>query len=245
MNITFQQNFNIPAGCNYNSGIKNIGKYASSGINKKTSGSDSNIPASVYKANYLPSFGRFKKVRNVYLRDKDTGKEVPASLQKDNIGDFVMYRIMVNRENAGFLNMQCDSIFPEGDCVLTEPDNNIPEVKHLRSILGDKYSGIGTELMYAAVDESKKRGKRGALWLHSEQGYESSLSKYRSNENPIPFYYKLGFKSLDKKIDDLIKKGLETSDYGILPSSAILLLPSDKSDFIRRYYASNYSYAAG
>lgn len=200
------------------------------------------IPASVYKSNFLPSFGKFKKVKNVTILNRDTGKTVQASLQKETIGDFLRYRLLVNREEVGYMNMNCDIVFPETDFLLNEPDNNIPQVTHLRSIAGDKYAGIGTALLDVAVDESKKRGKMGALWLYADKGYAHSVASYRKNESPLPFYYKLGFESLDKNLNAQIQEGLITSNYGILPSSTILVLPSDKADALKHYYATHYTY---
>lgn len=201
-----------------------------------------NISSSVYRANFLPSFGKFKKVKNVTLLNKDTGRTVQASLQRENIGDFIRYKLLVNREEVGYMNMDCDRVFPENDCLLNEPDNNIPQVTHLRSLAGDKYAGIGSALLDVAVDESKKHGKLGALWLYADEGYAHSLSTYRKNENPIPFYYKLGFESLNKDLDAKIREGIRTSNYGILPSSTILVLPSDKADELKHYYVTHYTY---
>ena len=97
------------------------------------------------------------------------------------------------------------------------------------------------ELINAAINESKKRGKNGSLWLKTEKGYAHSLSDYRKNENPIPFYYKLGFRSMDKEMDSFIKRCIKTSNYFSLPPSEILLLSSAKVEDFNKYYSKYYS----
>lgn len=201
------------------------------------------VPSFAYKANFMPSFGKLKKVKNIQLQEKATDKIVNASLYNDKIGDFYIYKLMVGRKEAGFMDMDIGSVLPKKYCSSPQTDNNIPEVKHLRSLLGDKYSGIGTELINVAVEESIKKGKNGALWLNAETGYASMFSDYRSDENPIPFYYKLGFKSLDKDIDDLIKKSLEANDYENLPEDATLILSSQDVYDFKKYYATHYNYS--
>lgn len=201
------------------------------------------LPASAYKANFVPSFGKYKKVKDVPIYDRDTEMPIRASLLRDNIGDFVSYKLMSGRTELGYMQMNCDSIFKEDKYLCPEPDNNLPEITHLRSLEGGKYYGIGTSLISAAVDESVKRGKGGSVWCDTEQGYAHSLSSYRKYENPIPFYYKMGFKSLDEKIDTLIKKSIETNNLGLLPESTTLILTSVDSEKFRKHYVSNFSFA--
>lgn len=229
-----------------NSFVRNTGISTASAEKKYTNNQknklNNNIPSSVYKANFMPAFGKYRKIKEVQLTDKRTEEPVTASLVKDSIGDYSMYKIMLNRKEAGFMDVNNDSILPEIGCLSTEPDNNIPEVRHLRSVLGDKYYGIGTELIKAAVEESEKKGKNGALWLTAEKGYASTYSKYRSNENPIPFYYKLGFRALDENLDNEIKKILQTGNYRALPPSAVLILSSQDAYDFKKYYSTHYTH---
>ena len=111
----------------------------------------------------------------------------------------------------------------------------------MRTLKGEQYAGIGSALLSVAVDESKKYGRKGALWLVSEEGYARTYSAYRRNESPIPFYYKLGFKALDKKVDQIIKEGINSSNYNKLPRSVVLLLPSSKADYLQKYYENHYT----
>ncbi len=201
------------------------------------------LPASVYKANFIPSFGKYRKVKDIFLQNKDTEMNTRAALMKETIGDSVSFKVVVNREDAGYLDMKCDAIFPEDEFLCSEPDNNIPEVRHIRSLLGDRYSGIGTELMNAAVNESVVRGKGGSLWLKAEQGYARTLSKYRQDENPIPFYYKLGFRSLDEDLDAYIKRCISKSSYGMLPETAVLILSSADYPKFKNYYANHFKFS--
>ncbi len=199
-------------------------------------------PYFAYRANYLPSFGKFKKYKEIQMYNKETGKIDKKTIVRDTIGDFVMFKVMSGQEELGYLHMDCDSVFKEDKFLSMEPDNNIPEITHLRSLRGDKYYGIGTSLIDVAIEESKKRGKKGALWCKTEQGYAYSLSPHRQNENPIPFYYKMGFKSPDGMIDSLIKRSLSSSNYALLPESTVLLLSSVDANKFKKYCASNYTY---
>jgi len=201
------------------------------------------IPLDALKSNFCLSFGKYRKVGDVVLINKDTEKPVVASLRKEKIGDFVSYKIFTGKEEAGYMDMEKEALFPEGDYVLTEPDNVIPKVSHLRSLLGDKYSGIGTSLINAAVKESLNSGKNGSLWLNAEKGYARGFSQYRSDENPIPFYYKLGFRAVEPGVDKFIKKCLENSDYRNLPDSALLLLTPDAIKAKNKYFAQNFVYS--
>ncbi len=184
----------------------------------------SNYSAANVKAKFLPSFYGYRKAGKTYIKDKKTQTPVLADIKRNKIGDFISFKLMVGREEAGYLDMVCDSIFPEEKYVLTQPYNNIPEICHLRSIMGDKYSGIGTELIKTAIQESCNQGGFGNLWLKAEKGYARTLSEYRSDENPIPFYYKVGFCSPDPDMDKFIKKCIDETNYYSLPDSTLLLL---------------------
>ncbi len=198
--------------------------------NEKIKNSGEKVPLYVLQSNFMPSFGRFRKVKTVELINRDTLMPQRAELMRDRIGDFLFYKLMVNRKEAGYMNMNCDSVFPEDDYVLTEPDNNIPKILEIRSLMGETYSGIGTELIKEAVTVSRKRGKGGALWLHSSVGYGRDESRYRKNENPIPFYYKMGFRSPDKVLHKQIKELIKSGNIKMLPSLAVMLLTSEAAE---------------
>ena len=213
--------------------INNFINISSNTVNKKNLKNSmslpvSNISAENYIANYLPSFGKYKKISDVLLRERETGKLVAGELKRDKYGsDLFSYKIFIKGKEAGYMDLNCESLFPEDKYVVPEADNVFPEIQHLRSLEGDKYSGIGTALVNAAIDESIKRGKNGSVWLTSEQGYASSFSDYRKNENPIPFYYKLGFRTLNPNRDKYIQNCLRFSQYSMLPSSEVLILTSE------------------
>ena len=209
---------------------------------KPTILSQEKIPIEAIKSKYCPSFGKFRKVDDVTLLDKNSGFNVKASLCKEKIGDYVSYKIFVDRKEAGFMDMNCCSLFPEGDYVLTQPNNVIPEITHLRSLLGERYAGIGTALVNAAVKESRKRGHDGCLFLTAEKGYARSFSNYRSDENPIPFYYKLGFEAINPQIDSFIKKCISKSQYNLLPDSVLLLLTPEAIAKKNKYFSKNYTF---
>ena len=187
------------------------------------------VPSCCFKANYLPSFGKYKKVADITLINRDAEMPVSASLRKEKVGDFVSFQIITGRKDeAGFLHMDLDPRSDEDDVVLINSKGKaIPKITHLRSITGDKYKGIGTALVHAAIVESLKANKGGELFLNAETGYGSCYSEYRKNENPIPFYHKMGFKSVDKEVNSLIEESIKKADYEKLPPSALLMLSSD------------------
>ncbi|MBQ9245145.1 hypothetical protein IJ182_02630 [bacterium] len=216
-------------------------------INSNSNIKTTNIPSSAFKAKYLPSFGKYKKVGEALLKNRETGDDVTAVIKKESFGtDDISYSLFVNKKEAGYIDIKLDSLFPQYDYSIPEyenpvPDDIMPEVTHLRSILGDKYEGIGSTLLSLAIDESKKAGDNGALWLTSYKGYDRLRSTYRKDENPIPFYYKLGFKSpnleTDKKIKELIQKG----EYDKLPESELLVLTPEAAHAKNKYFARNYT----
>ncbi len=184
------------------------------------------------KANYLPSFsGGYTKIGKTTLIDKNTGEKVGADIKRSQIGDFASYKLMLKRKEAGYLDMDFDAIFPENIYMLTSHfNNNIPRVLHIRSIMGDEYYGIGTELIKTAILESYNKGYSGDLWLTTEKGYAKTLSRHRSDQNPIPFYYKMGFASPDNDFDSYIKECIKNSKFSKLPPSALLLLTPEARD---------------
>ncbi len=175
------------------------------------------------KANFMPSFGFSKKVGKANIIERNTGRVVEADVRRDVMGPFVTYNLNLGRKELGFLVMDRDTIYPEPQHVITFPTDNIPKVLNLRTIEGEKYSGIGTALIKSAVNESFNNNSYGTLWLTAEKGYEKNRSPYRSDENPIPFYYKIGFKSPDRSQDAYIRECLEKKEYGKLPNIAVLI----------------------
>lgn len=174
--------------------------------------------------NFKPSFGALKKVEDIKLKDRNTGKSVDASLFKEKSGDFIDFKIKYKRQEAGYLSMD---LCPTYLYNLPKPEINnkdIPEVEKIRTIMGDSLEGIGTALMTAAIKESIKNGTEGALWLSAEKGYAYNLSDYRKNENPIPFYYKLGFEAIDEDDKELIESCLVDNDLNNLPDISCLFL---------------------
>lgn len=232
------QNNNTYLFQNINSCKQNVGKTHT--VAQNNSLNINEIPSSIIKANFVPNFGTYRKVKNIQLINKDTEKTVNASLVKDTIGDYSSYKIMIGKKEAGYMDMDCVSEIPTSIFPQYKYLNEIPEVKHLRSVMGDKYYGIGTELINTAIEESIKKGKGGRLWLSAVQGYGSGYSKHRENENPIPFYYKLGFRAIDDKKDKAITRALEDKDYGSLPEEATLILSAQGLYDFNEYYCNHF-----
>lgn len=188
----------------------------------------SEISAENIRAAYIPAFGQFKKVGETFLTDRITGEKVKADIKKEKIlNEYIGYKLYVGEKVAGFMDMSLNDKFPKYSDKI--PFERFPQIIHLRTLEGEKYSGTGTTLVKLASEESKKLGKEGALWLDAEKGYMKHASRYRSDESPIPFYYKLGFRAPGKKHKE-IKNILKSEDYYKLPNSQILYLTPDAAE---------------
>lgn len=191
--------------------------------------SDSKIPANIYRANFMPvSFGRFSKVGEVDLVERKSGRIQKAILKKDSVYGYTQLKLIVKGKEAGFLDM-CSPLEPKYPALM-DRCSELSEVLHIRSLMGDKYSGIGTALMDSAIQISRKNGTLGNLCLYAETGYAKGLSAYRRGESPLPFYYNYGFFAVDPKIDSIIKTGLSSKEFDKLPPSALLVLSSEARD---------------
>ena len=185
------------------------------------------IPFECLRANFEPSFGKMHKVGETTVFDRKTGQPVKTNISKDSFfNEYLLYNLYAKRKLAGFIRIDKHSDIPEDAYLLTNekpPFKTFPEITHLRTIEGEKYSKIGSAMINIAINESIKAGTQGALWLKTDKGYEKDASPYRSGENPIPFYYKMGFRAIgyeDQKIQEAIAKG----DYDSLPNSTWLVM---------------------
>lgn len=205
------------------------------------------IPVESIKAAYMPSFGCYKKVGEATLKDKTTGKAVSAEIQKKHdVDEYITYRLYADNKQIGLMDMALNEPYLDYDKSIPKDKNPVPyerfpKIIHLRSLSGDKYSGIGSTLVNLAVEESKNCGKKGALWLNARKGYLKYASKYRSDENPIPFYYKLGFRAPRKADDEEIKLFLETQEYDKLPPSELLILTPEAAAAKNKYLVKNFT----
>ena len=194
-------------------------------------------------AGSLPSFGKYKTIGYTYLKDNDTEAIKKVLIQKENQGNYGSFRVMIDRKEAGRMDIKYDAVQPDMPKITAvKEDCEIPEVRHIRSYLGDKYKGIGTTLMNVAVLESKRAGKGGRLWLSAEKGYDFASSKHRSMESPIPFYYKLGFRCPDEKTDKEIIKNTQEKKYENLPDEALLSLDENNVSVLENYFNDRYTF---
>lgn len=192
---------------------------------------------------YLPSFCKYKTIGYTFLKDKDTDQLKKVVIQKENQGNYGSFRAMIDRKEAGRMDIKYEAVQPDMPKITAvKEDCEIPEVRHIRSYLGDKYKGIGTTLMNVAVLESKRVGKGGRLWLSAEKGYDFASSEHRSMESPIPFYYKLGFRCTDEKTDKEILKNTQEKKYENLPDEALLSLDENNVRVLENYFNDRYTF---
>ena len=113
-------------------------------------------PLDSIKANYLLSFGNFKKVGTAALIDKKTGEEINATVKKEEFtGAFILYELYIGRKRVGYMDMVPVSDIPVYNTI--DPFQIYSEIGHIRSLDGDKYAKIGTTLVNLAIEESKNR----------------------------------------------------------------------------------------
>lgn len=190
------------------------------------------MPSYAYKANFIPAFGSSSKFKNIgytFLNNKRTGEKEKVFIQKAERNQDRLFKITKGNNELGFMHIDMASVFPEDDYVLTTIDNIIPKVSGIYSFKKDEYDGIGTALINIAVNESIKNNEQGYLWLEA--------AKSKDNVNPIPFYYKLGFRAVDKKQDEIIQYAINKSSNYMLPSYAVLILTPEGIEKSSKYYS--------
>lgn len=148
-------------------------------------------------------------VAKTFLTDRDSNLKRAAYITK------------FERQNKKFLYIKDDGIKNLGYIVLEKPQGgmfNFPmgedyiynsmEATALETVNrgcgASVYRGIGTELLKAAVNESKKSGYGGRLYL---MAYDS--------HPPTPFYYKCGLRFLDGEKNKLMQEYIERKAKGV------------------------------
>ncbi len=180
------------------------------------------------KAKFLPvSFGAFKKIGTVEITDRKTNKLVTVDLKSEDFGDYTMFKLFSKGQELGFIDIisSCSKNSSNNSESLAK---NSTTIVHLRSYKGNEYSGIGTALMKAAINKAIKNNCADEISLYAETGYQYAFSPYRSNESPIPFYYKLGFEATDLKTDEKIRNLIARERYDLLPSMVFLKLSDEE-----------------
>lgn len=99
-------------------------------------------------------------------------------------------------------------------------------ISHLRANYKE-YRGIGSELVKAVIKKSLEKGFEGQFCVDASNNLELDVGYYRKSTSPVPFYYKLGFRSIDPIQNYYIKKGMED-----LEKHNIYTGPSESSMFL-------------
>lgn len=189
----------------------------------------------------IPDFGieKCRKVKTVYLIDKKNNDIIYADLLKHR--NYPKYEVRVKGKLAGYMHISDNGYLPECDNVPEALKNKeIPKITGLRSIMGDKYSGIGSALINEAIEHSKKLKKNGMLWLMASCGYDNYASKYRSNDNPVPFYKKCGFTCIQKETEKKVNFALKNNQPGFLPETVNMLLTPENAEKFQTKYNKKY-----
>lgn len=190
---------------------------------------------------FFPDFGieKCRKIKTVYLIDKTNGDIIYADLLKHK--NYLKYEVRIKGKVAGYMFISDNSYMPECDNVPENlKDKGIPKITGLRSILGDKYSGIGSSLINAAIDHSKKTKRDGAVWLMASCGYDNYASKYMSNENPVPFYKKCGFNCIKKDTEKKVNFAIKNNQSYLLPETVNMLLTPENAEKFQIKYNKKY-----
>lgn len=139
---------------------------------------------------------------NDYIKSKDLN-----SLDTKELG-LVEFKIKkpTNIKYLGISKEQDRSL----EAVKKAYNNTALMILHLISYEGDKYKGIGTNLLNLVVKKSKDIKQNGKVFLYARNSFDPSYyknSKYcKIQENSVPtlFYYNYGFRA-DKKTNDLLE----------------------------------------
>ncbi|MBQ3642794.1 hypothetical protein II906_12855 [bacterium] len=192
------------------------------------------------KAYYSPSFGNYRKIRDAYVENRTNKILYLTKISREKSRNTERYIITRNNKELGFMNFVIRSnCKPESFWYRFLQD--LPKIQGLRTIEGNDFRGIGTQLVKCAVDRSKELGYEGELILSAEQGYAMKESPYRSDENPIPFYYKLGFQCIDNLDDRKCRKLISEGRIEELPIIAEMILTKDKGvPAFEAYYEKNF-----
>lgn len=177
------------------------------------------------KACYLPSFKAYQPAKEVFVYDRETNMKKNAVIWRDDIGDYTSLALYIDDEQgcAGYLHFKND----EKHC----------SIRHLRTLdLGEKYYGIGTALIGGAIDESFLCQKHGCVWVISQKGYGKELSDYQKDTNPLPFYLKRGFVSLENSFQDELLSMVEQGKTEEYPDKVFLVLtPAEAIKFREKF----------
>lgn len=177
------------------------------------------------KACFLPSFKAYQPVKEVFVYDRKTKEPKGAVIWRDDIGNYTSLALYIDGENpcAGYLHFKND----ENNC----------SIRHIRTLdAGKRYSGIGTALLGSAIDESFLCQKKGCLWVMSQKGYGKELSDYQKDTNPLPFYLKRGFVSLENSFQDELLSMVEQGKTEEYPDRVLLVLtPAEAVKFREKF----------
>lgn len=167
-------------------------------------------PVSEVCANVLKSLMQSEMfIAKTYVTDRNSKKKVRA------------YITRFERQGKKFLYIKDDETKKLGYMVLEKPQRgmfsfsmgddyiyNSMEATVLETINkgcgASVYRGIGTELLKAAVNESKKSGFGGRIHL---MAYDS--------HPPTPFYYKCGLRFVDEEKNKLMQEYIESNAQGV------------------------------
>ena len=189
----------------------------------------------------IPDFGieKCRKIKTVYLIDKTNGDIIYADLLKHK--NYPKYEVRVKGELAGYMHISDNGYLPECD---NAPENlkdvGIHKITGLRTIMGNKYSGIGSALINEAIEHSKKIKRKGAIWLMASDGYDNYASRYMANVNPVPFYKKCGFTCIQKKTEEKVNLALKKNLPFLFPETVNMLLTPENAKKFQAKYSKKY-----
>ena len=191
------------------------------------------------KANYLTFCGNYRKVRDIELLDNDTLEYTKASLQhkKDYCDEYIITK---DGKKLGYMTFDKSANLGHMYDVAGFRDGVMPRIATLRSLEGDKYSGIGTQFVKEAVERSFQEGYDGLVCLNAIKNFASSDSDYRCTDSPIPFYYRLGFRSPSPEINRSIEIALKLKIPEMLPNETFMVLTPQNIYKFDDYYNSKF-----
>ena len=180
------------------------------------------------------SNSRIVEDKTVSLIDKSSHNDVTASIISKK-GNHSNYRreVIVGDKVVGISE---NNIGADG-MIACLPDDYVfgekaLEIKYLATSEG--YKGSGSQLIKIAVEDSMKAGCEGKVFVDASGGSlpmdVGYLCGNKYSTSPVPFYYKMGFRTISPEINQAIEKAIaimqKTGVYDG-PSSSIMYLPDE------------------
>jgi len=201
-------------------------------LTAKKTGVTEKIKKIIEDRNFRALSEKLDLTTNTTAKSLESGKSIDVTLSKTAPINGGAYRINANSD--GKILGLAEVSTPQKDILIYNlPEGyaqNSLELKYLSS--SSEAKGTGTEIIKQVIEDSKKLGYDGKVWVEACGGSLPSemarLAGDKYKTSPVPFYYKLGFRFKDEKLNELARLGLKNLQNGLEyngPQEGIMFLP--------------------